>query len=199
MDLTPLLSHRPVKAEDLPLDRLVSNTHVPEQEKIAAAGRAFEALLLRQVLTEAQKPAFPSKFSNDSATNGIYRDMVVEQLADNMAKSNTLGLAQTLTAALQRQRHLQSPASPTAGPNAPAAPDATALKSAPAAPPTPKILRSPKDAAEHAAMALPDRVRPAGPHPSAPAPAAAKMSAPITGLSDPKPLPLPAVEITSDD
>jgi Rod binding domain-containing protein len=151
------------------------------------------------VLTEAQKPAFPSKFSNDSATNGIYRDMVVEQLADNMAKSNTLGLAQTLTAALQRQRHLHSPAGPAAGPNAPAAPAAPTPKSPPAAPPTPKILRSPKDAAEHAALAIPDRLRPAGPPASGPQFAAAKTSAPITGLSDPKPLPLPAVEITSDD
>lgn len=111
MDLSPLLASR-VKAEDLPLDRLASNTHVSEPEKIVAAGHAFEALLLRQVLQEAQRPAFPSKYANDSASNGIYRDLMVEQLAEKMAKSNSLGLAQSLASGLQRQ--LRSPSAPAA-------------------------------------------------------------------------------------
>jgi Rod binding domain-containing protein len=135
MDVSPLLAHR-VKAEDLPLDRLASNTHVSEPEKIMAASRAFEALLLRQVLQEAQRPVFKSKYANDSTTNGIYRDMVVEQLADSMAKSNSLGLAQSLAAGLQRQFHSGS---------APAAPGD---KHAPAAQSEPPVLRSPKDAAD---------------------------------------------------
>ncbi len=110
-----------------------------EPEKIAAASHAFEALLLRQVLQEAQRPVFKSKYANDSTTNGIYRDMVVEQLADSMAKSNSLGLAQSLASGLQRQfRSASTPAAPGG-------------QHDPAAESKPSALRSPKDAADHAA------------------------------------------------
>jgi Rod binding domain-containing protein len=136
MDISPLLARR-VKAEDLPLDRLASNTRVSEPEKIAAAGHAFEALLLRQVLQEAQRPVFQSKYANDSTTHGIYRDMVVEQLAESMAKSNSLGLARSLASAMQRQFRSPSPPAATSGEHAP-----TPASKASA-------LMSPKDAADH--------------------------------------------------
>jgi Rod binding domain-containing protein len=141
MDIPPLQARR-VKAEDLPLDRLASNTHLSEPEKIAAASHAFEALLLRQVLQEAQHPVFQSKYANDSTTQGIYRDMVVEQLADSMAKSNSLGLAQSLAAGLQRQ--FRSPSSPV---STEGGPDPAALGAPVSAGSSPR--RSPKDAADH--------------------------------------------------
>ncbi len=93
-----------MKADDLPLDRLASNSHIPESEKIASASRAFEALLLRQVLQEAQRPVFKSKYASDSTTSGIYRDLVTEQLAESMSKSGNLGLAQSLACGLQPRR-----------------------------------------------------------------------------------------------
>jgi Rod binding domain-containing protein len=102
MDVAPLQSRR-VKAADLPLDRLASNHQVSQTEKVGAVSQAFEALLFGQILRECQKPVFQSKFIGNSTTDGIYRDMVVEQLAQNISKSHSLGLAQSLAGGLGRQ------------------------------------------------------------------------------------------------
>jgi Rod binding domain-containing protein len=135
MDIAPLQERR-VKASDLPLDRLASSSQVSEREKVAAASTAFEALLLRQVLEESQRPLIPSKYVSDSTSNGIYRDLVVEQLAQSIAKSHSLGLAQSLTSGLERQLGRAAKAAAPGGQEAVGEPKAAAL-------------RSPKDAAAH--------------------------------------------------
>lgn len=95
------LHNQKVKAADLPLDRLATNTALSQQDKIEAASQAFEAVLLRQILQEAQKPVFASSLAGNSTADGIYRDMVVEQMANSISKSNALGLAQSLAAGLR--------------------------------------------------------------------------------------------------
>ncbi len=90
-------------APNLPLDRLAENKSLTEQEKVAEAGRQFEAVLLRQILGEAMKPVFKSKFTNQSAQSGIYQDMVVNQMADNVTRAGGLGLATSLNRDLTRQ------------------------------------------------------------------------------------------------
>jgi Rod binding domain-containing protein len=140
MDISPLQAHR-VKAEDLPLDRLAANPHISEPEKIAALSHGFEAVLLQKVLQEAQRPVFKSKYASDSTTHGIYRDMVTDQLAESISKSNSLGLAQSLAAGLQRHSRAPSTPAPMAGGDGPPAPSA------------PAVLRSPKDAADRAVTA----------------------------------------------
>jgi Rod binding domain-containing protein len=115
MDISAIAS-RPANAADLPLESLAANKHLSKSEKIAQASRAFEAVLLRQILSESQKPVFPSKYVGNSTSDGIYRDEVVNQLADNISKSGTFGLAQSLTRELQRQTgkaEAASPASPS--------------------------------------------------------------------------------------
>lgn len=102
MDLSPIQSRR-VDAADLPLDSLAGNKQVSQQDKIEAVSHAFEAVLLRQILSECQKPVFKSKYVDNSSTQGIYRDMAVEQMANSIAKSNTFGLAASLSSGLQRQ------------------------------------------------------------------------------------------------
>ena len=91
MEISPL--NRPVQAADVPLEKLAANSHISKQEKVAEASRQFEAVLLRQILSNAQKPHFPSKFSNNSMASGIYRDLVTNQLADGISRSGVLGLA----------------------------------------------------------------------------------------------------------
>ena len=86
-----------------PLERLAGNARLSEQEKVAEAGRQFEAILVRQILSEATKPVFKSAFTPDSAQAGIYQDMVVNQLADNVTHSAGLGLARSLDRELSRQ------------------------------------------------------------------------------------------------
>jgi len=102
MDVSPVQA-RYVDAADLPLDRLAASSQVSESDKVEAVSRAFEAVLLRQILSECQKPVFKSKYVENSSTQGIYRDMAVEQMANNIAKSNTFGLAASLSSGLQRQ------------------------------------------------------------------------------------------------
>jgi Rod binding domain-containing protein len=98
----PALQPR-VNAADLPLDRLAGNTRVTDEQKIAELSRQFEAVLLRQILSEAQKPVFKSKFTDNSVTSGIYQDMATTQLADAISRSGDFGLADSLNTQLSRQ------------------------------------------------------------------------------------------------
>src|SRR5574340_1133651 len=94
MQVTPLERH--VKASDLPPERLAANPKLSKQEKVAELCSQFEALLLRQILAEAQKPVVKSSLTPDSTTAGIYRDLITQQLADSISKSGSFGLAKTL-------------------------------------------------------------------------------------------------------
>jgi Rod binding domain-containing protein len=102
MDI-PALQPRHLDPANLPLDRLAASTQIDQQAKVGEVSRAFEAVLLRQILQECQKPAFKSKLTGNTATDGIYQDMVVNQLAENISKSGAFGLAKHLTRELQRQ------------------------------------------------------------------------------------------------
>jgi Rod binding domain-containing protein len=106
MELTPL--SRSVQAADIPMEKLAGNAKVSEQEKVGEVSRQFEAVLLRQILQHAQKTHFPSKFSGDSATSGIYQDMVTNQLADGISKSGAFGLAQSIRQQLTQQLPLKA-------------------------------------------------------------------------------------------
>jgi Rod binding domain-containing protein len=101
MELSPLSSS--VHASDVPMERLAGNTHLSEKEKLGEVSRQFEAVLLRQILQNAQKTHFASKFSGDSATSDIYQDMVTTQMADGISKSGTFGLAQSLNEQLKHE------------------------------------------------------------------------------------------------
>jgi len=95
--------HASLLASELPLDRLAANPNIPEQEKVAEVCRQFEAVLLRQILQQARKTVIDSEFNSESATSGIYQDMVTNQLAESISRSGGLGLAQSLQAQLTRQ------------------------------------------------------------------------------------------------
>lgn len=94
IDISSLSRH--VKAAELPLDKLAASSQVPEQEKVAEVSRQFEALLLRQILSESQKTVIQSKYNASSFSGGVYQDMMVEQLADQISKSGDFGLARSL-------------------------------------------------------------------------------------------------------
>lgn len=101
MDIAGIQSH--VKVADIPLEGLAGNTAISDKQKVEELGRQFEAVLLRQILTEAQKTTFKSKYTNDSTTSSIYRDMTVQQLADKISRSGTLGLGKELNKELDKQ------------------------------------------------------------------------------------------------
>ena len=92
-----------VNAADLPLERLATNSALTGQKKVEELSRQFEAVLLRQILTEAQKTVFKTKYADDTTASQIYRDMTVQQLADSISRSGAFGLGKTLSKDLTRQ------------------------------------------------------------------------------------------------
>jgi peptidoglycan hydrolase FlgJ len=106
-----------VSASDIAPERLANNPALTEQQKIAEASRQFEAVLLRQILAATQKTVIPSKFTDNSTSADIYRDMITTQLADSISKSGSFGLAQTFEKQLApRARALSEPSSQAPGP-----------------------------------------------------------------------------------
>jgi Rod binding domain-containing protein len=105
MEISNLQRH--VKATDLPLDQLASNHNVPEPEKVKEVSRQFEAVLLRQILADANKPLFGSPLIKNSATSAIYQDMITNQLAEQVSRSGSFGLANSLSHQLGHELHAE--------------------------------------------------------------------------------------------
>ena len=105
MPIASIQSSAPkVKPEDIPLDKIADSKALTEGQKTTEMTRQFEALLLRQILTEAQKPAFKSSLMPNAGVSGsIYQDMMVNQLAEKISSTRTLGLAQELEGQVSRQ------------------------------------------------------------------------------------------------
>lgn len=95
---------RPKLAADVPIERLAGNTHVSEAGKLAEVSRQFEAVLLRQILGDAQKKAFTSAMNPESVASGVYRDMVTDQLAESISRSGAFGLAASLNKQLKHEQ-----------------------------------------------------------------------------------------------
>lgn len=118
MDVTPLQGT--VKATSIPFEELANNPGVSQKDKIKEACRQFEALLLRQVLTEARKTVIKSPEEQESNETQIYNDMVNNQLAESISSSGALGLSKSVESQLLRQDaakgapHPARPAAPTA-------------------------------------------------------------------------------------
>ena len=96
MEIQSLTRH--ISAAEMPLEQLAANSQLSEEERIAGVSRHFEAILLRQFLSEAQKPLLNSKGGMTGAANEIYKDMIVNVLADEISKSGNFGLAQSFQA-----------------------------------------------------------------------------------------------------
>jgi len=93
-----------ISAADVAPESLAGNKSLSEHQKIAEASRQFEAMLLRQILAETQKPVIKSEFTDNSTAAGIYQDFVTNQMSDSLSKSGALGFAQVF------ERQLDHPA-----------------------------------------------------------------------------------------
>jgi peptidoglycan hydrolase FlgJ len=99
-----------IDASHVPLESLAGNKALTQDQKIAEASRQFEAVLLRQFLSESQKPVITSEFTDNSNTAGIYQDMITNQLADSLSRGGGIGLAKTFEQ--QLTPHARNPAGP---------------------------------------------------------------------------------------
>lgn len=103
MPIASVQSNPKVKPADIPLEKLAASKSLNEAQKTHEAARQFEAVLLRQILSDAQKPAIQSRFNMTGVSNSIYQDMMVNQMADQISSAHTLGLSQQLEAQMTRQ------------------------------------------------------------------------------------------------
>lgn len=105
---------------DVPTDELVGNKSLTEHQKITEASRQFEAILLRQILSEAEKPVIKSEFTDNSTAAGIYQDFITNQLSDSLSKSGAFGFAKVFDRQLDRadrSHSSETEAAPAAGHN----------------------------------------------------------------------------------
>jgi flagellar protein FlgJ len=117
MEISPLQPH--VKASEIPFEQLAANPNVSQEEKVKEAARQFEAVLLRQILSEARKPVIKSSEDDDSNENDIYNDMINNQMADSISRSGAFGLAKSLESQLVHQvlpKHGEPGQNPAASP-----------------------------------------------------------------------------------
>jgi Rod binding domain-containing protein len=90
----------------LPLERLDRHPGLTRAQKVREASRQFEAVLVRQILQDAQKPLIASRFHSSSFAQSVYQDLVSAQLAEDISRSGALGLSRLV------ERQLDRPASP---------------------------------------------------------------------------------------
>ncbi|MBO9540052.1 rod-binding protein [bacterium] len=86
MTFDPRVDFRP-----LPQDRGLT----PEQQKIKAAAREFEAIMLHQMLKTMRSTVKPGALEGGS-TMATYRDMMDEQTARSLAHGRGVGLADVI-------------------------------------------------------------------------------------------------------
>jgi Rod binding domain-containing protein len=91
------------RAADLQIEKLAGNPRVSEEQKVDEVGRQFEAVMLRQILTDATKKMFSSDAEPESSSAGIYKDMITNTLADSISRSGEFGLARSLAKQLQHE------------------------------------------------------------------------------------------------
>ncbi len=102
-------SQRPIDVSKLSMEQLAANPNVSDKDKIAAVSRQFEAILVRQIMSEGQKTVFPSAYVSQGVTSSIYQDMVNTQLADKISQAGTLGLGKTIARQLSHQCKTEKP------------------------------------------------------------------------------------------
>jgi len=91
MTISPLQSK--IDPAHVDIESLAGNQSLTQDQKIAEASKQFEAILLRQFLSESQKSTVHGELDDDSTTSGIYQDMITNQLAQSMSSGNGVGLA----------------------------------------------------------------------------------------------------------
>lgn len=112
MEISPL--QRQLNAAQIPLEKLAGSTQVSETQKIGEISRQFEAVLLRQILSYAQKPMLAKSPESSSTVGSVYQDMVVNTMADQISKSGTFGLSRSLAPQLTHAtKSVSDPNSPT--------------------------------------------------------------------------------------
>src|SRR5580658_6688345 len=91
MNIPPIQSS--IDTSAIPIEDLVANKQLTQQQKIHEASRQFEQIMLQQILSEMQKPVITSEFTDDSTASDIYQGYITNALAESMSKTGSFGFA----------------------------------------------------------------------------------------------------------
>jgi Rod binding domain-containing protein len=80
-----------------------------EAHALEQAARDFEAVFLRQMLSSLERTTRVSSKGNAPSGQQAYGSMIVDAVADAVAKAGGLGVADMLAAALAERTHVASP------------------------------------------------------------------------------------------
>jgi len=86
---------RSIEPAERPVDS--ESAQGPDSDKTGEVSRQFEAILMRQILSESMKPLLQG-----GASGQVYGYLVTDTLADSMSKGGGLGLANILQAQLTK-------------------------------------------------------------------------------------------------
>ena len=68
---------------------------VAEQQKLEQAAQAFEAIFVRNMISSMRKTELANDLFSNSGSDQ-FRDLMDQQIADDMAQNNGLGIAEML-------------------------------------------------------------------------------------------------------
>ena len=92
-----------IRSQDVQIENLAGNKNLSEQQKVGEVSRQFEAVMLRQILNDATKKMFVGDEGEESASKGIYQDIITNTLADSISRTGAFGLARSLSKQLQHE------------------------------------------------------------------------------------------------
>ncbi len=75
---------------------------LPQQAQLQQVAQEFEAIFVRQFLGESLKPIIKGIIGEDSASSGIYQQLIVDSLAGGISRGGGFGLSSTLQLQLQQ-------------------------------------------------------------------------------------------------
>jgi Rod binding domain-containing protein len=73
-----------------------------QSRKLRESTEQFEAVLLRQILTSAQKPLLAKPLFGKSPGDDIVRDLKTERMAEQISRTGSVGLARYLETTLRK-------------------------------------------------------------------------------------------------
>ena len=95
-------THSSIDPSQLPLEALAGNTKLSDEEKVGEVSGNLRRSCCGRFSRIFASPSWRRR--NPTPTvNGIYSDMINNQLADSISRSGTFGLARSLQGQLSRQ------------------------------------------------------------------------------------------------
>ena len=81
-----------------------NNPNISDEAKIKEVGIQFESIMVKEMLNQSLGPIFKNQMKNVPGGN-IYQGMIIDNLADTIARSGQMGIAKVFERELLRLNH----------------------------------------------------------------------------------------------